>query len=146
MGIHGGNAGASPLQKNVALILAREKLREAVKQMLARYPGVRIVEATVSRASAGHLQQCVRFRAPLGTLRHLGLVTAEMLSQPAEDALGFAGETSLGDGFVLRNALDAKSRLGCWDLVTCTGAVPLERPEFPVEDARRLIATLAGER
>lgn len=137
---------SSPLQKNVVLILAREKLREAVKQLLARYPGVRIIEATVGGGAGGGLQQTVRFQAPLATLRRLGLATPEMLSQPAEDALGFSGQTSLGDAFVLRNALDARSRPGCWDLVLCTGAVPLERPEFPLDDARRLIAAFAAER
>jgi hypothetical protein len=127
------------------LILAREKLREAVKQLLARYPGVRIVEASITSGVGNRPQQTIRFQAPFAELRRLGLATAEMLSQPAEDALGFAGQTAWGDGFVLRNALDARSRPGCWDLVVCTGAIPLERPDFALDGAKRLIATLAGK-
>jgi hypothetical protein len=142
-GPRGGTADLSPLQKRVALILAREKLREAVKQLLARYPSVRIIEANIGIGAASRPQQTVRFQAPLAELRLWGLVTPDMLSQPAEDALGFAGQTSLGDGFVLCNALDARSRPGCWDLVICTGALPLEPPDFSLEDARRLIARCA---
>lgn len=133
----------SPLQKNVAFILAREKLRQAVKQLRARYRGVRIIEASISEGAGNGPQQTVRFQAPLAELRRRGLATTEMLSQPADDALGFAGVTFLGDGFVLRNALDARSRPGCWDLAISTGAIPLERAGFALDEARRLIAGFA---
>ena len=143
MGVHRGNSrDPSPLQRNVALILAREKLREAVKQLLARYPGVRIIEANIGNGIGARLQQTIRFQAPLAEMQRCGLVAKDMLSQPAHDALGFSGETSLGDKFVLRNALDPRSRPGCWDLVISTGAVPLEPPHFALDDAKRLIARL----
>lgn len=143
---HGGNSGGelTPLQRHVALVLAREKLREAVKQLLARYPRVRIVEADVA-APAGLLQQTLRFRASIAELRGAGLVTANMLSHP-DDAFGYFGLTSLGDAFALRRTLDAKSQPGSWDLVVFTGAVPREQAHFALHEAKRLIARIASKR
>jgi hypothetical protein len=118
-----------------------EALRPLVDALRRRYPGVRIVEARYSRNHWGTLQQCVRYQAPLGLLRHVGLVTEDMLERRRGPRRHV---TELGDGFHLCEQLDQASRPGYHELFIITGAAPYDdRDRISVREAARLLRQLA---
>lgn len=117
-------------------------LAPLVEQLRARYPGVRIVSASLcERPADGELQQEIRYQAPLERLKALGLLTSCMIARdrawPPADAIG--------DGFHLCASLDRESRPGQWDLLILTGASPRERARFSVLPARRLLRRILRE-
>ena len=114
-------------------------LRPLVAALKMRYPGVRIVEASLRPLrddAPSVLQQSIRYQAPLELLRHVGLVTEEMLASKA-------ARTALGDGFNLCSGLDEASRPGCYDLSIFTGSVPRERERMSVKDAARVLRRIS---
>ena len=116
-----------------------DELRPLVAQLRRRYPGVRIVEATMGTLHDGTPQQDIRFQAPLAELQRLGLVTDEMLR------LHKAGrcDVSIGDGFFLTDYIDDESRPDCWDVSIWTPARPRERPNINVSRARQVLRRIA---
>ena len=112
----------------------------------ARYPGVRIVEAHMTRQAGGELQQLIRYQAPLSTLEAHGLVTDVMYSDTVAPRRGGSPTLPNGDGYHLCAALDQQSVLGCWDLSVFTGATPRERPRIAVNEARKILRRFAGAR
>ena len=115
------------------------KLRPLADRLRARYPGVRIVEASMSSTDDGMPQQNVRYQAPLAWLKQSGLVTAEMLRLKQQGR----SDTALGEGFSLCRALDDESRDGFWDLSVYTGTCPRERDRMAMTEAKRLLRQIA---
>lgn len=115
-------------------------LQPLVNKLRARYPGVRIVEATLCEMD-GAPQQIIRFQAPLPALESAGLIEPKMLKGINDNRVG--NTTAIGDGFILCKSLDDESRDGCWDLMMMTEGYPRERPRIATTEAKRLLRKIA---
>lgn len=110
-----------------------------VKELRARYPDVKVVEARLTTWRDGLVQQAIRYQAPLATLKRCGLVTEEMLR--CRKPHSACGETSLGEAFHLSQCFDTESAAVWWNLDVCTDSAPREPDELDLGEAQR---TLAG--
>ena len=122
---------------------ADRELQPLVRHLIARYPGITIVEARMSTLEAGILQQSVRYCAPIERLLEAGLVTPEMVAR--KDSFDYRRRGTNcpnGDGFSLFDepideAGASLGPAGCWDLSIHTGAAPRERERISTKDAER---------
>ena len=114
-----------PTYIDAALVPLVEKLR-------ARYAGVRVVDARLTRWPDGFLQQTIRYQASLAELTRCGLVTEEMLRQRGPRSA--CGKTSLGEAFHLGKCGTALVA-GCWDLDVCTESAPREPDRLELAEA-----------
>lgn len=99
------------------------ELPELADRLEARYPGVRVLEAYISRRfDNGEQTQHLKYRAPLEILRAHGLVRDSMLERKEK-----CGATEIGDYFTLRDGdpeLYHDEKRGLWNLIVLTGTSP----------------------
>lgn len=120
-----------------------------VRQLERRYPGVRVVRASLLPDGHGRSRQCLRLQAPLAVLLAKGLVTAEMVRAYSGGVPGRSGAaawpvTEHGDPFVLFPPLGPEEG-EAWDLLIYTDAVPRDAIAGGTTAARQLLARLAGK-
>jgi hypothetical protein len=119
------------------------QLQSLVAQLLARYPGVRIVRASLHhRVGAEAIAQEIRFQAPLEVLRGSGLVTSAMLG-PATAAHGSWGTLETGDQYGLYPALDSLSTPGSWDLVWVASTHLEDKRRFSMKGAAKVLGRIS---
>ena len=121
------------------------ELQALARHLIARYPGIVIVEATMHTLDDGTRQQSVRYCAPIEKLLEAGLVTPEMVARGKSfDDRRKGRHCPNGDGFSLFDkTIDERGAslgaAGYWDLHVHTGAAPRERERFNTKDAKRVL-------